>query len=295
MPSRAAADSAIDRPKPPLLLAGVMGWPIGHSRSPRLHGYWLARHAIAGAYLPLLVAAQDLPKALAALPALNFRGCNLTLPHKEAALKLVDRLEPLARRIGAVNTIVVRQDGTLEGRNTDAFGFIEALRQAQPKFRIKGAKTVVIGAGGAARAVVAALSDAGAAQIVLANRSAERADALARDLGGPLAVRPWAERHAALADAALLVNTTSQGMQGQPPLDLALDALPPGAVVSDAVYVPLQTPLLAAAARRGNPTVDGLGMLLHQARRGFAAWFGVEPQVDEELRRHVAGDLMGQG
>lgn len=291
MPSRPAADKT----KPPLLLAGVMGYPIAHSRSPRLHGYWLGRHGIAGAYLPLLVAAQDLPKALAALPALHFRGCNLTLPHKEAALKLVDRLDPQARRIGAVNTVVVQEDGSLEGRNTDAFGFIEALKQAQPKFRTKGAKAVVIGAGGAARAVVAALADAGAAQIVLVNRSRERAETLARDLGGPIVLRSWDERHAALKEAALLVNTTSQGMQGQPPLDLALDALAPSAVVSDAVYVPLQTPLLAAAAKRGNPIVDGLGMLLHQARQGFAEWFGVEPQVDEALRRHVAGDLMGQG
>ncbi len=187
-------------------------------------------------------------------------------------------------------------DGTLEGRNTDAFGFIEALKEAQPKFRITSGKAVVIGAGGAARAVVAALLDAGAPQIVLINRSPERAETLARDLshdrGGAIELRAWSERVAALKDAALLVNTTSQGMTGQKPLDLPLDALPKRAVVVDAVYVPLQTPLLAAAAKRGNPTVDGLGMLLHQARRGFAAWFDVEPQVDAALRRHVAGDLM---
>jgi shikimate dehydrogenase len=281
-----------DKPKPPLLLAGVMGWPISHSRSPRLHGYWLQQHKIAGAYLPLLVAGQDLAKALAALPALNFRGCNLTLPHKEAALKLVDKLEPLARRIGAVNTIVVRPDGLLEGRNTDAFGFIESLKEAQPQFRAKAGKAVVIGAGGAARAVVAALIDAGTPQIVLVNRSLPRAEALARDLGGPVKLKAWNEREAVLKDAMLLVNTTSQGMAGNRPLELELSALPKTAVVADAVYVPLLTPLLAAAAKRGNPTVDGLGMLLHQARQGFAAWFGVEPQVDSALRRHVAGDLM---
>jgi shikimate dehydrogenase len=288
MPSTAPAD----KPKPPLLLAGVMGFPIGHSRSPRLHGYWLHKHNIAGAYLPLQVAAGDLAKALAALPALSFRGCNLTLPHKEAALKLVDRLEPLARRIGAVNTVVVRPDGTLEGRNTDAFGFIEALKEAQPKFRSKSAKAVVIGAGGAARAVVAALCDAGATQIALVNRTPQRAELLARDLGGPIAIHAWSERASVLKDASLLVNTTSQGMTGQKPLDLPLDGLPKSAVVVDAVYVPLLTPLLAEAQKRGNPIVDGLGMLLHQARQGFAAWFGVEPQVDAALRRHVAGDLM---
>ncbi|MEO8559523.1 MAG: shikimate dehydrogenase [Rhodospirillales bacterium] len=284
--------SSTDKTKPPLLLAGVMGWPIGHSRSPRLHGYWLAKHNIAGAYLPLQVAGEDLAKALAALPALNFRGCNLTLPHKQAALKLVDRLDPLAKRIGAVNTIVVRPDGTLEGRNSDAFGFIEALKEAQPKFRIKSGKAVVIGAGGAARAVVAALLDAGCPKVVLVNRSTQRAETLARDLGGAVELLAWSDRNAALKDAALLVNTTSQGMAGQKPLDLDLGALPKSAVVVDAVYVPLLTPLLAAAQARGNPIVDGLGMLLHQARQGFAAWFGVEPQVDAALRRHVAGDLM---
>jgi shikimate dehydrogenase len=278
--------------KPPLLLAGVMGWPIGHSRSPRLHGYWLDKHKVAGSYLPLLVGAEDLALALAALPKLGFRGVNLTLPHKEAALKLVDRLDPLARRIGAVNTVVVRPDGSLEGRNSDAFGFIEALKEAQPQFRIKSGKAVVIGAGGAARAVVAALLDAGSPQVLLINRSAERAEILARDLGGAIELRGWSERNGALKDATVLVNTTSQGMAGQKPLDLALDSLPTSAVVVDAVYVPLLTPLLVSAARRGNPIVDGLGMLLHQGRQGFAAWFGVEPQVDAALRRHVAGDLM---
>jgi shikimate dehydrogenase len=284
--------ASAEKPKPPLLLAGVMGWPISHSRSPRLHGYWLQKYGVAGAYLPLQVAQQDLAKALAALPALNFRGCNLTLPHKEAALKLVDRLDPMARRIGAINTIVVGADGLLEGCNSDAFGFIEALKEAQPRLRAKAGKAVVIGAGGAARAVVAALIDAGCPKIVLVNRSAERAEILARDLGGPIDLQSWNDRAAVLKDAGLLVNTTSQGMAGNQPLDLPLDALPSSAVVADAVYVPLLTPLLAQAQARGNPIVDGLGMLLHQARQGFAAWFGVEPQVDAQLRRHVAGDLL---
>jgi shikimate dehydrogenase len=265
-----------------------MGWPVAHSRSPALHGFWLEDYGLDGAYVPLPVRPENLPAALRALPLLGFRGCNLTLPHKEAALAVLDEIEPAARRIGAVNTVVVLPDGRLEGRNTDAFGFIENLRAARPEFAAAGGPAVVIGAGGGARAVIAALVDDGVPEIRLANRSADRAAELAGAFAGPIRLVPWRERADALAGAALLVNTTSLGMAGQPPLDLPLDALPLSAVVNDIVYVPLETPLLAAARARGNPTVDGLGMLLHQGRPGFAAWFGVRPAVTPALREAVA-------
>jgi shikimate dehydrogenase len=269
------------------LLAGVMGWPVSHSRSPRLHGFWLDQHGIDGAYVPLAVHPKNFEAALRALPLLGFRGCNVTLPHKAAAMELMDVLEPLARRIGAVNTVVVLADGRLEGRNTDAFGFIENLRAEAPAWHAGSGPAVVLGAGGGARAVAAALQDAGAPEIRVLNRSAERAERLAAELGPPIrAMRPGT-MSAALRDAALLVNTTSLGMTGQPPLVVDLAMLPTTALVTDLVYSPLRTPLLEAAAERGNPTVDGLGMLLHQARPGFAAWYGVAPIVDPELRAHV--------
>ena len=267
-------------------LAGVMGWPVGHSRSPVLHGHWLARHGIAGAYVPLAVRPEHLEQALRALPALGFAGCNLTVPHKEASARLVDHLDPAAARLGSVNTVLVRPDGTLEGRSTDGYGFLQNLRDGAPSWR-PGHGAAVIGAGGAARAIVAALIDAGETRIRLANRTEAKAAALAEALGPTVEPWPWAERAAALTDCRLLVNTTSLGMTGQPPLDLDLAALPGDAIVTDIVYVPLETPLLAAARRRGNPTLDGLGMLLHQARPGFAGFFGIEPAVDAELRAAV--------
>jgi shikimate dehydrogenase len=273
-------------------IAGVIGWPVAHSRSPRLHGYWLSCYSIDGAYLPLPVRPEQFGSALRALPMLGFAGANVTVPHKEAALTEVDHATPEARRIGAVNTIVIAADGTLEGRNTDAFGFTENVRAAAPGWRAERGPAVVLGSGGSARAVAYALVAGGAPEIRLVNRTAERAERLAADIGGPFRIHGWAERDVALADAALLVNTTTLGMAGQPPLDLDLAPLPPAAVVNDIVYTPLETPLLAAARRRGNSVVDGLGMLLHQARPGFAAWFGVEPEVTTELRRFVAQDLL---
>lgn len=267
-------------------LAGVMGWPVAHSLSPRLHGYWLEHYRIDGIYMPLAVAPEDLPAALSALPALGFRGVNLTLPHKEPALPICDEVDDLAQRIGAVNTIVVHE-GKLVGSNSDAFGFLESMRADAPDWRVEAAPAVVLGAGGAARAVVTALADAGAPEVRIVNRTRERAEALAASLGGAVSVRGWAQRSAALADAGLLVNTTTLGMAGQPPLDLDLAALPDQALVTDIVYAPLVTPLLAAARDRGNPIVDGLGMLLHQARPGFEAWYGRRPEVTPALRAFV--------
>src|SRR5262244_2784123 len=208
------------------LLAGVMGDPVMHSRSPKLHNYWLAKYGLTGTYVPLAIKAEHLRAALRALPALGFSGCNLTIPHKEAALSIVDKVDPLARRIGAVNCIVVAADGSLAGQNHDAFGYIESVREAQPTWRADAGPIVVIGAGGSARAVLVSLVDQGAREIRLVNRSPERAQALAREFGAPIEAVPWKERRAALAGAATLINTTSQGMAGQPALDLALDQLP---------------------------------------------------------------------
>lgn len=274
-------------------IAGVMGWPIKHSRSPRLHGYWLERHGIDGAYLPFAVAPEALAAALRALPALGIRGVNLTIPHKETALMLCDAVDDQATRIGAVNTIVLDARGRLVGSNTDAFGFVENIRQ-DSEWQAAAGPAVMIGAGGAARAVAVALIDAGVSELRIVNRTIARAEALAAAFARPatrITVHDWESRAAALEGAALLVNTTSLGMEGQPPLDLDLTALPHDAVVNDIVYVPLETPLLQAAAARGNQTVDGLGMLLHQARPGFEHWFGVRPTVDEDLRRFVLADL----
>lgn len=273
------------RPSGKTALAGVMGWPVSHSRSPVLHSHWLDRYGLDGAYVPLSVAPGALENALRGLPALGFRGCNLTLPHKEAALALVDGVTDRARRIGAVNTVTVRENGGLEGDNTDGFGFLENLRSAGVD--IARGPAVVIGAGGAARSILVALMDEGCPEIRLVNRSFDRARLLADALNGPVTALRWAERADALVGAGLLVNTTSQGMVGQPPLDLALNALPADALVTDIVYTPLETPLLAAARARGNPATDGLGMLLHQARPGFRAWFGVDPTVDAALRAAV--------
>ena len=267
-------------------LAGVIGWPIHHSRSPRLHGHWLRRYGIDGAFVPMAVPPDRLAAGLDGLRALGFRGANVTVPHKEAVIPLLDRCDAHAARIGAVNTIVIASDGAMEGRNTDGVGFLENLRAQAPVWN-PDRPAVVLGAGGAARAVLVALSDAGCPEIRLANRTRERAARLAADLGEPIRVVDWADRAESCAGTGLLVNTSSLGMVGQPPLEFGLDALPPDAVVNDIVYTPLQTPLLAAAAACGLHAVDGLGMLLHQAKPGFQAWFGVEPTVDSALRTAV--------
>ncbi|MBL8645244.1 MAG: shikimate dehydrogenase [Rhodospirillaceae bacterium] len=268
-------------------VAGIMGWPVGHSKSPVLHGFWLSEYGIDGAYVPMAVAPENLKTALKALSSFGFRGVNLTVPHKEAALTIVDEVTPEGRAVGAINTVFVLPDGRLQGTNTDAYGFIENLRQGSVGFEAKRGPAVVLGAGGAARAVCAALIQAGTPEIRLLNRTLARAETLARDFGKTVTPMAWADAAKAMSDAALLVNSTSLGMTGQPVLDVSLDTLPASAVVTDLVYAPLETPLLAAAKKRGNKTVDGLGMLLYQAQKGFEGWFGVTPAVTPALRKHL--------
>jgi shikimate dehydrogenase len=270
------------------MLAGVMGWPVAQSRSPRLHGYWLKYYGIDGAYLPLAVKPEDFAEALRALPKLGFKGVNVTVPHKEAAFRAVDELDAFARRAGAVNTVIFEPDGRISGRNTDGFGFIENLRGSIPTWRADAGAALVIGAGGAARGIIAALFDEGISGVFLVNRTAARAEQLAEALNDPrLEVFPWESLEGLLPGATLLVNTTTLGMVGQPPLDIDLDGLAMSSVVYDIVYSPLNTALLVTAASRGNPVVNGLGMLLHQARPGFEAWFGKAPEVTDELRKFV--------
>ncbi len=272
-------------------IAGVIGWPVAHSLSPRLHGYWLQTLGIDGAYVPLPVAPENISDALRALLKLGFAGANVTVPHKEAALAAVDEVSEIANRIGAVNTLICKSDGTLYGDNTDAFGFIENLRAGAPSWRPDSGRALVLGAGGAARAVITSLIDAGVTEISLSNRTLARADDVAQYIGGNVAVVPWEARDTAAEGVTLLVNTTTLGMTGKAPLEMDIRALADDAVVTDIVYAPLQTPLLASAHARGLTTVDGLGMLLHQARPGFEAWFGVRPEVTADLRRHVLESL----
>ena len=269
-------------------IAGVIGWPVSHSRSPRLHGYWLAENSIDGAYVPLPVAPENLETAVRGLAAAGLAGVNVTIPHKEAVLALCNHVDDTARRIGAANLLVFR-DGGIEGRNTDAFGFMANLKETAPGWSA-AAPVLLLGAGGAARAVAVGLLDAGVTELRLCNRNRARAETLAAEIGGPISVLAWEDRVAGLDGASLLVNSTSLGMTGQPPLELSLDGLANDAVVADLVYSPLETALLAAARARACTGVDGLGMLLHQARPSFAAWFGVDPQVSDGLRRFVLGN-----
>jgi shikimate dehydrogenase len=256
----------------------------------------LKQHNIPGAYVPLPVQPDRLADALRGLPALGFAGCNLTIPHKVAAMAYMDELDPLARRMGAMNLVVVGADGRLKGFNTDGFGFWQSLIDAQPQFRADAGPVVVLGAGGAARAVVLSLLERGAPRVRLLNRTAEKAQRLAAELGGAGAhgvidVMPWSEREAALEGCALLVNTTSLGMQDQPAMALRLDALPRNALVCDVIYVPLETSLLKQARERGHVTVNGLGMLMNQARPAFHAWFGVMPAITPELKQAMLATL----
>ena len=264
-------------------VAGLLGWPVAHSRSPIIHNYWLQRHGIPGRYVPFPVPPEKLGDALHGLSALSLRGCNVTTPHKQAVLPFIDHVDPLARRIGAINTIVVGKDGALTGFNNDGNGFVQSLRDARPGWRPDSGPVVVVGAGGAARAVVASLAEQGAREIRLVNRTFERARALADEYGPPVSAYRWEEREQILAGAALLANATDRGMAGKPALELDLANLPTSALVGDLIYTPPETPLLAAARARGNLTVNGLGLLLNQARPAFDAWFGVMPEITPEL------------
>jgi shikimate dehydrogenase len=273
------------------LLAGVMGWPVMHSRSPAIHNYLFKQHGLVGTYVPLAVRPDGLAAALKALPALLFSGCNLTIPHKQEAMAIVDRVDAAGRAIGAISCVIVEPDGSLTGHNNDHFGFIEGILDAEPDWRADAGPIVVVGAGGGGRAVVYSLVNRGAREIRLINRTRSRAEALKSDIRGPIDVLPWEERSRALAGAAMLVNVTSQGMRGNPPLDLDLAELPKSALVSDIIYIPGETPLLAAARKRGNRTVNGLAMLLHQVRPAWKAWFGIEPKITPELRAAIEATI----
>lgn len=274
-------------------MAGVIGWPVEHSLSPRVHGYWLKKHNIAGDYVRLSAPPEDFETIVWKAAAEGFRGANVTVPHKEKAAALCARLDPAAEAMGAVNTLVFEPGGVIAGLNTDGYGFMQNLRAGAPGWSARR-PAAVLGAGGAARAVCHALKDAGCGEIRIINRTLARAEALADSLGGGT-VYAWEDRAAALKGAGLLVNTTTLGMTAapalepglEPALEIDMSALPKDAVVTDIVYTPLETPLLAAAQRRGLTAVDGLGMLLHQAAPGFEAWFGVKPEVDEALRAHL--------
>ena len=270
-------------------VAGVIGWPIGHSKSPQLHHYWIDRHQVDGVVVPLAVAPENLEGALKALPKLGFAGVSVTIPHKETCLDFLDEVSPLVSAVGACNMIAVR-NGRLVGDNTDVFGFSENLRLGAPHLQ-SDRPALVLGAGGAARAVVAGLAQLGFKNVAIANRTIERAKLIAADMEQPLGISinviPWQQLGDLLADAGVLVNATSLGMVGQPPLDIDLEQVPSSCVVTDIVYQPLETELLKKAAAQGCATVDGLGMLLHQGRPAFRAWFGIDPEVTDDQRTLV--------
>lgn len=269
-------------------LAGILGFPVAQSRSPVIHNFWLKQHGIAGRYVLLPVMQDQLEQALHGLAVLGFRGCNVTMPHKQSVMPLLHQVDPMARRIGAVNTIVVQEDGTLRGFNNDGVGFVQSVYEAQPGWRADAGPILILGAGGAARAVAVALLEDGATDIRIANRTQERAEQMVAEIGGPVSVLPWIQRNDAMADVALLVNATDRGMGDKPALDVSLARLHGKAIVSDLIYVPLETLFLAAARAQGNLTVNGLGLLLNQARLAFEAWFGVRPEITPELRQAVA-------
>jgi shikimate dehydrogenase len=272
-------------------VAGVMGWPVAHSRSPIIHNHWIHQHHLKGAYALFPVNPLRLEAAIRGLQALGLAGCNITIPHKVEAMQHVDWIDPLAKRMGAINTIVVQADGALHGYNHDGFGYIASLREVQPSWQPNAGAIVVLGAGGAARAIVVSLIDQGAQDIRILNRTFGKARALAHEFGSVVTAYDWDERHDAISDCVLLINTTSLGMHGQAALEIELSQLPRAALVSDAIYVPLETPLLAQARARGHTTLNGLGMLLHQARPAFHAWFDVMPDVTAGLRQAVIATL----
>jgi shikimate dehydrogenase len=265
-------------------VAGIIGWPVSHSRSPRLHGYWLEKHGIDGAYIPLPIPPEHFADTVRGLMHAGFAGANVTIPHKLAAFEVCDTVDETARRAGAVNTLTFR-DGKITGANTDGWGFLANLRAHGVDPR--SGPALLLGAGGGARATLLAEG----IKVTIANRTAARAEQFVRDLPGPTLV-PWEQRDAAVADHALVVNTTALGMEGKEPLRLDLSRGAPGTAIADIVYVPLETPLLKDAKALGLTPVEGLGMLLYQGIPGFHGWFGVEPEVDDALRRFVAADLL---
>lgn len=268
-------------------LAAVIGWPIGHSRSPRLHAHWLKKHGVNGYYIPIGLSQAGFEKGLRSLPALGFRGANVTIPHKVTAMSIADTVTDRAVLIGAANTLTFRADGSIRADNTDGYGFIQNIRQTCPDWKASDGPALVLGAGGAARAVVSALLSDGAPEVRLANRTRARSDALQEHFGARVHPVDWNRASDAMDGAATIVNTTSLGMIGQPELKVSLNSAPRAAVVADIVYTPLDTTLLKAARSRGMPAVDGLGMLLHQAVPAFEVWFGVRPEVDDETRAAV--------
>jgi len=274
-------------------MAGVMGWPVMHSRSPMMHNYWMEQQGLAGTFVPLAIEPGKIGPALRAMHPLGFAGCNLTIPHKQDAMEIVDEVDEVAKKIGAISCVVVRDDGSLFGTNNDWLGFLGNLKEFHPDWRADAGPVTVIGAGGGSRAVCYALLDQGVTEIRLVNRTRERAEKLAEEFGGPIEVHSWEERHDALDGVAMAVNVTSQGMQGETALDIQLDALPVDAIAADIIYIPLETPFLAAARARGNPTLNGVGMLLHQGPPAWKRWFGVEPQVTPDLRAEMEKSISG--
>lgn len=275
------------------LMAGVMGWPVMHSRSPLMHNYWMDQQGLTGTYVPLAIKPGALAPALKALHPLGFAGCNLTIPHKLEAMTMVDEVDEVATKIGAISCVVVRSDGSLFGTNNDWLGFIGNIKQQQPDWRADAGPVAVIGAGGGGRAVCYGLLQQGATEIRLVNRTFEKAEAIAAEFGGPIQALRWEDRHHALDGAAMVVNVTNQGMVGEPALDLRLDRLSTSALAADIIYTPLETPFLAAARERGNRTVNGLGMLMHQGPPAWKLWFDVEPVVTAELRKRMEQSIAG--
>lgn len=265
-------------------LAAVIGSPVAHSKSPQLHTHWLKVNGLAGYYIPMDVRSEDLEQVLRTLPKAGFVGVNITIPHKEKVLEIADQITDRATLIGAANTLILRSDGKIHADNTDGYGFINNIRQAEPDWDPKAGPAAILGAGGAARAVVSALLDAGVPKILISNRTKVRAEALRADFGKRLQVVDWVQAGNMLEEATTVVNTTSLGMIGKPPLRVPLDGLRPGTLVNDLVYTPLKTQFLAEAEEMGCRIVDGLGMLLHQAVPAFERWFGVRPEVDSATR-----------
>ena len=268
-------------------LAAVIGHPIGHSKSPNVHGYWLRKYGLRGHYIPIDIAPEKLSDLLVKLPELGFVGANVTIPHKEQVMEIADLITDRATLIGAANTLIFRKDGRIHADNTDGYGFIENIRQTIPDWNPNSGPATVFGAGGACRAVIASLLDVGVPHIYLSNRTRPRAEKLRDDFGNRVQVIEWVQAGNVLEESDLVVNTTSLGMSGKPEMRVPLDGLKPGAIVNDLVYTPLRTRLLATAEERGCRIVDGVGMLLHQAVPGFERWFGKRPEVDENVRAAV--------